>query len=74
MFVFPTVVKIYFIFHVISEEPSQHVQSDSATSNLPDKCPMTGANLQACHCICMQGLISNIVQFLMAELERSEQS
>jgi len=45
-------VKIYFIFHIIPEEPSQRGWSDSAfawvkTSNLPDKCQMTRINLQA---------------------------
>ena len=44
---------IFYIFFVITEELSQHVRSDSAfaSQNLKfagDKCPMTGANLQAC--------------------------
>lgn len=40
----------YFISYKI-EEPGQHIRSDFSpvkTSNLPDKCSMTGANLQAC--------------------------
>lgn len=44
--------KCIFIFRITTGEPRQHVQLDLAfpSQNLkfPNKCPMTGTNLQAC--------------------------
>ena len=59
------------MFHVITEEPSQYVQYHLPVqpSNLADKCPMTGTNLQAWMLWSENDKISSVCTFWFALIE-----